>query len=112
MVIVNVKPIGINQQYQGRKWLSPVGKKFKESSSLLIKKVNVPEGLLSVKLIFGFSNKAQDIDGAVKSCLDILGKRLNFDDNRVYELHIRKTIVPKGKEFWGWEIEQFKPYTI
>lgn len=48
---------------------------------------------------FGFSNKASDLDNPVKPILDILQKKYGFNDRDIYELHIKKTIVPKGNEY-------------
>lgn len=106
MTRVEVKPIGINVSYQGRRFLSPIGKKFKEHSKMLIRKSSVPEGPLLVKLQFGFSNKQQDADSSIKSCLDILQERLSFNDNMIYRIEADKIIVPKGKEYWAFEITQ------
>jgi Holliday junction resolvase RusA-like endonuclease len=54
---------------------------------------------------FGFSSKASDIDNPTKQITDILSKRYKFNDNQVYEMNLKKTIVPKGKEFIKWKIE-------
>jgi Holliday junction resolvase RusA-like endonuclease len=48
---------------------------------------------------FGFSNKASDIDNPLKPILDILQKKYKFNDKDIYELNVKKTIVPKGEEF-------------
>ncbi|WP_121967416.1 hypothetical protein [Myroides sp. N17-2] len=45
---------------------------------------------------FGFSAKTADIDNPVKPFLDILQKKYNIKDKDIYELHLRKRIVPKG----------------
>lgn len=107
MVKIDIKPIGINVQYQGRRFLSPIGKQFKTEATLKIRKVKVPEGKLLVKLEFGFSNSDQDIDGPVKSVLDILQKKLGFNDNRVYRIEVDKKIVKKGAEYFAYDITPF-----
>ena len=48
----------------------------------------------------GLSNRGQDLDNIVKPVLDtyqIIYEE--FNDNKVYEITLRKTIVPKGDEF-------------
>jgi hypothetical protein len=32
--------------------------------------------------------------------LDIMQKKYKFNDKDVYEIHLYKLIVPRGKEFW------------
>ena len=55
-------------------------------------------------LIVGYSNKANDIDNAVKPILDILQKKYKFNDKDVYELHVFKVMVKKGEEFWQFDV--------
>jgi Holliday junction resolvase RusA-like endonuclease len=101
---IKVKPIGINEQYKGKRFLTDIGKKFKSDSAFFIPLAKLELEKIKVVLEFGFSNSNQDIDGPVKSCLDILQKRLNFNDNIIYELAVKKQIVKKGEEFWSYEI--------
>lgn len=104
---VEIKPLGVNRAWQGRRFKTPEYKKFETDCLYLLPKMKVPEGALWVKLFFSFSNKLQDIDGPSKLCLDILCKKYGFDDRMVYRLDIHKTIVVKGKEKWSFEIEEF-----
>jgi Holliday junction resolvase RusA-like endonuclease len=101
---VPIKPLSVNEAYRGRRFDTPKKKQFVKDSGFFLPNLTIPSGPLSVTFVFGFSNKGQDIDGPIKPCLDILQKRYDFNDNRVYDIKATKVIVPKGQEFWAWEI--------
>lgn len=103
---IPIKPLSVNTAWQGQRFKTRAYKAFEIRCLLAIKKHAIPDGQLSVTLEFGFSNKAMDIDNPIKMCLDILQKRLGFDDSRIYELNVRKVIVPKGSEYWLYKIER------
>ena len=73
----------------------------------IIKKENLPEGPIGLRLEYGFSNRAQDVDSCIKMSIDVLQKRLGFNDKIIMELYVKKILVPKGEEFWSFEF-----YTI
>jgi Holliday junction resolvase RusA-like endonuclease len=73
---------------------------------LLLPKVVIPEGKLSIELTFGFSSKASDWDNPIKPFQDILQKRYGFNDSRVYKATVTKEIVKKGKEFIEFSINK------
>lgn len=117
---INIKPVGINEQYTEviryvitngkrvpiiKRILTKKGREFKEKSCYFIKKCYLPESN-SIKIIlhFGFSNRRQDVDGPIKSCIDILQHQMNFNDNIVTELEVKKFIVAKGNEYWSYEL--------
>ncbi len=104
MIRVPLKPLSVNQAYRGRRFDTPEKKRFVDSCLAIIGRGSVPDGPLRVDFEFGVSNRSQDCDGPVKVCLDILQKRFDFNDNRVYELTARKVIVPKGQEYWAFQI--------
>ena len=109
MKVVKIKPIGINQQYKGRRFLTKEGSDFKKFSKLLIKKCKIESyEKLGVYLEFGFSNVSQDIDGPIKSCIDILQEQLGFNDKIIYDLQVKKRIVKKGMEYWSFSIYELK----
>ena len=53
----------------------------------------------AVQFVFGFSNKASDIDNPIKPALDTLQNILGFNDKQVYILGACKEIVKKGEEY-------------
>lgn len=54
---------------------------------------------LKLDIVFGFSTSTADIDNPLKPLLDCLQKKYGFNDRSIYELHVKKEIVKKGKEF-------------
>lgn len=48
----------------------------------------------------GLSNRAADLDNVVKPVLDTFQSIYDdFNDNKVYEIHMKKDIVSKGDEY-------------
>jgi Holliday junction resolvase RusA-like endonuclease len=105
---VDVKPISINTAYRGgRRFKTKKYIDFEAHSMAIIKKEKLPEGPIGLRLEYGFSNRAQDVDSCIKMSIDVLQKRLGFNDKIIMELYVKKILVPKGEEFWSFEF-----YTI
>lgn len=68
----------------------------------------IPKGKLSVTYVFGVSSKAADIDNGVKTFQDIIAEYYEFNDNVIYELHVKKEDVKKGEEFIEFEITHYE----
>jgi Holliday junction resolvase RusA-like endonuclease len=102
---IDLKPLSVNQAFRGRRFNTKEKIAFEKAAMMMLPKLDTAFGpRLEVSFLFGFSNKGQDVDGPIKVCLDVLQKRYGFNDNRVYSLSAEKTIVPKGQEFWAFEI--------
>jgi len=109
--IIPIKPLSVNTAWQGQRFKTRAYKAFEIRCLYTIKKHPIPEGRLSITLEFGFSNTSMDIDNPIKMCLDILQKKLLFNDNRIYELNVKKVMVKKGSEYWGYKIERWHEAT-
>ena len=83
---IDIKPLSVNQVWQGRRFKTPIYKKYEKELTLMLPKLKIPEGKLELTIIFGFSN-----------------------DSRVYKATVIKEIVKKGKEFIEFDI---KPLVI
>lgn len=99
MAKINIKPLSVNECYRGRRFKNNNYKAYETELLLRLPPLTLPTGNLAVNLVFGYSNKTSDIDNGVKVFLDILQKAYGFNDNEIYELHVFKVIVPKGKEY-------------
>lgn len=108
MVTVELKPLSINEAFQGRRFKTEKYKKFEKNSMLLLPKIKLPEPPFEVRYVFGFSNKASDADNPTKPLQDILQKKYKFNDKEIYRIIIDKVIVKKGKEFFGFEIKHLE----
>lgn len=105
MNIVDIKPLSVNQAWQGRRYKTKDYKLYEEQVLLLLpKKLTIPEGRLKITICFGMSNSNSDIDNPTKLFVDILQKKYGFNDNRIYEMNLVKEIVKKGCDFIGFEV--------
>lgn len=106
-LVLRVKPLSVNEAWQGRRFKTEKYKSFEKLVLLSLQKMKIPDGELTVRFTFGFSNKASDLDNPVKPLMDCLQKKYGFNDSRVYKLIVEKQIVPKGKEFFSFTISKF-----
>jgi Holliday junction resolvase RusA-like endonuclease len=106
MNTVNIKPLSVNQAWQGRRFKTPAYRSYEKAVLILLPKIAVPEGKLSLSIDVGYSNKNADIDNAIKPMVDIMQKKYGFNDSRIYEMHVRKIIVDKGKEYFKFNFSE------
>jgi len=76
---------------------------------LMLPKLKVPEGPLMIVFRFGFSNVMSDWDNPVKPLQDIMQKKYGFNDKNIQEAHVQKVKVPKGQEYFEFEITAINP---
>jgi len=101
---IKIKPLSVNQAWQGRRFKTPDYKRYEEEFLLKLTSGPVPDGMLAVWVELGFSNKASDIDNPIKPLLDILQKKYGFNDSEIYSLIVEKRIVMKGEEYIRFRI--------
>lgn len=108
---LNIKPLGVNSIYQGRRFRTPRYDAYEKECLLKMpaKKIKLSD-MIRVDMIFGFSSKLADIDGPIKAIMDICQKKYGFNDRHVFELEVHKKIVPKGKEFIFVNISNCLPF--
>jgi Holliday junction resolvase RusA-like endonuclease len=102
---INLKPLSVNDAWQGKRFKTTEYKAFERDSLLMMPNLHIPENKLKISIEYGFSNKMSDVDNPTKCILDILQKRYGFNDNMIYELNLKKNIVEKGKEYFSFLIE-------
>lgn len=108
---LDIKPLSINQAWQGKRFKTPKYDKFiKESLTQMPTKKLKLSDMIHVSLVFGFSSKLADIDNGVKPILDILTKKYGIDDRYIYGLEVQKKIVPKGQEYINITIRDYLPF--
>jgi Holliday junction resolvase RusA-like endonuclease len=91
---LDIKPLSVNESFKGRRFKTDKYKSFENKVLWMLPKFKgeIPE-LIAIDLHFGFTSKASDIDNPTKMILDIVSKKYKFNDNRIYELNIRKSIT-------------------
>lgn len=104
-----IKPLSVNQAWQGRRFKSPKYKEFESRVlGLLPTDVEIPEGKLTITLKWGVSSPLFDWDNPIKPFQDILQKKYDFNDNRVFRAIIDKELVKRGEEYISFNIEKWK----
>jgi Holliday junction resolvase RusA-like endonuclease len=104
MVKLNIKPLSVNEAWQGRRFKTDKYKRYESDMLLLLPKLKIIEPPYRVNIVVGFSNKASDLDNICKPFLDILQKKYGINDKHIEILHIEKQIVSKNNEFISFEI--------
>ena len=105
---INIKPLSINECFQGRRFKTKTYKQFEKDLSFLLPTITIPDGNLKLSIEWGFSNKSSDTDNPTKPFQDILQKKYGFNDSRIYELSLKKSIVKKGSEYIKFELSAIK----
>ena len=101
---IDIKPLSVNKCYRGRRFKAPEYKRYEKDVLAQLPTLIMPSGNLELHIQAGFSNKGADLDNIAKVFIDILQKAYCFNDNRIYQLHLYKRIVPKGEEFISFDI--------
>jgi len=102
---VDIKPLSVNECWQGRRFKTPKYKKYESDMLLMLPALLVPPKPYRIVFEFGLSNHANDIDNSVKPFMDILQKRYLFNDRDVMEMLLKKVKVEKGKEYIYFKVE-------
>ena len=108
IMIIKIKPLSVNQCWQGKRFKTSAYKAYEREILSLLPPVKISKKKLAIVLRFGFSSKASDIDNPVKPLLDILQKAYEFDDKMIFKLKVEKEIVKKGLEFVLIEIGNYE----
>lgn len=105
---IGIKPLSVNDAWQGKRFKSPAYKKYEKLMLLMLPARKLPEPPYRIDYEFGFSTRLADYDNPCKPLGDILQKKYGFNDNEIYEAHIRKVIVKKGEEYIRVRIEHME----
>ena len=106
MARIDIKPLSVNDAYRGRRFATKELTQYKSDLGWLLPRLEVPDGPLAVRYVFGVSSKASDADNMVKCLQDIIAEKYGFNDNRIYRIEVTKVDVPKGKEFVEFELSR------
>lgn len=102
---VDIKPLSVNQAWQGRRFKSKAYKKYERDLMLMLpNNLEIPEGDLVVHYVFGQSNMGADWDNPIKPFQDVLCKKYGFDDRRIVQSVTQKVKTEKGAEFVEFEL--------
>jgi len=108
MIKINIKPLSVNQAWQGKRFKTVSYKDYEKEMLLRLPKLKVAiDKNLSIVIKVGYSNKNSDIDNCVKPFLDILQKKYGFNDSHIYKLTVEKEIVKKKEEYIEFDIKVY-----
>ena len=102
---INQKPLSINAAHYRNKKMTVSYKNYRTAWEIHFNNNNIkahPEikdMKLYIGFMFGFSNRASDVDNPLKPAIDTLQNLLDFNDKQVYKVKASKSIVTKGNEF-------------
>ena len=104
MIKVDIKPLSVNDAWQGRRFKTNAYKKYESDVLFILPKITLPQPPFVVNIEYGFSSNASDVDNPTKLILDILQKKYLFNDSQIHELYLHKKIVKKGQEYFKFTI--------
>jgi Holliday junction resolvase RusA-like endonuclease len=100
MIKLPIKALSVNKAWQGRRFKTKEYKAYEKDMSLLLPKLTIPSGNLTLEVCFGYSSKLSDIDNGLKQFIDCLQKKYDFNDNRIKRLLVSvDNDVKKGDEY-------------
>ena len=113
MVRIDEKPLSVNEAWKGQRYKSNEYKAYQSKLLwLLPRKIDIPTPPFEIYFRFGFSSAASDWDNPVKPLQDILAKKYGFNDKLIRRAVVDTEIVPKGQEFFEFELKTFTPTNI
>lgn len=106
MITVNIKPLSVNEVWQGRRFKTQAYKSYEKAVLLMLpKRIELPSPPFSITFEFGVSSKLSDWDNPIKPFQDILCKKYGIDDRDIYKGTVSKVLVKKGEEYVKFKIE-------
>ena len=106
-MLINIKPLSVNQAWQGRRFKTKQYLSYEKELLLKLPKITLPSPPYQLDYIIGFSSKLSDLGNPEKLITDILCKKYNFNDRDIYKIVMTKKIVQKGNEFIDFNISTY-----
>lgn len=107
-MIVYIKPLSVNQCWQGKRFKTKKYKSYEKELLLKLKYFNINLNKIKLNIVFGVSSKLMDVDNGLKPFLDVLQKKYKFNDRDIYQLNVIKKIVKKGDEYIQYEFKEYE----
>ena len=102
MYTVPIKPISVNQSFQGKKYQTKEHKEFKVVATALLKRVRdlkrIPEKKEFFVIYKFYISASMDYDNCIKSFQDCLCSVLGTDDRYIAGAYIRKIKAKRGDQ--------------
>jgi Holliday junction resolvase RusA-like endonuclease len=113
---INIKPLSVNQAWQGRRFKTYDYKKYETNLlSLLPPLFGISKSQKYLLRVIAYqSNMACDWDNPIKPFQDVLQKKYDFNDSMIYEAIVSKRKVKRGEEaieFGFYPLDESQDYT-
>ncbi len=105
MIKLNIKPLSVNEAWQGRRFKTNKYKKYIKDMMKILPNLTIPDGYLYLRIEFGFSNSSSDFDNPVKCFVDCLQKRYMFNDKMIKKCTITINPTKKAEEYIKFNIK-------
>ena len=105
-MIIKIKPLSVNQAWQGKRFKSLLYKSYEQEVLCLLKPLKVSDKPLELSIKCGLSSRNADVDNVLKPFIDILQKKYVFNDKNIFKITIEKEIVKKGFEFIDFNLTE------
>ncbi len=102
---IRIKPLSVNKAWQGKRFKTRDYEAYETELLLKLPRITIPEGDLSLTITVAYSSRASDIDNFLKPFVDVLQKKYDFNDNRIYLLVVQKLICKKGAEHIAFKFD-------
>ena len=102
---LSMKPLSVNEAWKGKRFKTDKYKAYQTEMLVRLPAGKMPKPPYRVFYEFGFSSPLADYDNPCKPIGDILQKKYGFNDREIFEAHIRKHMVKRGKEYIKIKIE-------
>lgn len=99
MIELKIKPLSVNDAWQGRRFKTERYKSYTKTVLFLLPTIKLPEPPYTLIMEYYFSNPLSDVDNPCKPLQDILAKKYKFNDRDIKLLIQHKMgTVDKGEE--------------
>ena len=108
MVRIDIKPLSVNQAWQGKRFKTKTYIKYRNDLMHLLPvdlcRNFTKNDKLELSIEWGFSSMRSDVDNPAKCFIDALQDKYAFNDSQIYKLNLTKEIVKKGQEYVKFDI--------
>lgn len=108
MINLKIKPLSVNECWQGKRFKTKAYLKYERDLLLILPQIKIPQPPFEIYFEFGFSNIMSDWDNPVKPIQDILQKKYNFNDKDIMKAIVTKIKVKKGDEYISFNIKNLE----
>lgn len=105
MIKVQIKPLSVNEAWQGKRFKTPKYSKYERDLLFLLPKISLPLPPYRITFEFGLSSKLADWDNPIKPTQDVMQKKYGFNDKDIIEARVTKKLTKKGQEYFKFLIE-------